>query len=297
MSPCSILLISVLLHLVSFARAFDWDSIKYVYAFGDSYSFVQGTAGFPNFSFIGDALDLAFTPEQLLADQIVPHNTSSDGSNWLEFLTGCFQGPPSNCNRQLWDFAYAGADIDAAILPRHHDQTTSLVEQVSQWAAYASSVIPHPSNETITFWWIGINDTGDTLSNSSQLAFDNGLTTHLFINVPPEERSPGTLSNPTKVSTAKEHIDLFNGALANHASAFSSANPDATVMTFDSNAWFNMVLDDPSSFGFTNVTGFCTCADPTGFFWFNTGHPTEQVHRLLAEAIENQLVNASASSK
>lgn len=28
---------------------FKWDAIKYVYAFGDSYSFVQGTRGFANF--------------------------------------------------------------------------------------------------------------------------------------------------------------------------------------------------------------------------------------------------------
>ena len=29
--------------------SFDWNAVKYVYAFGDSYSFVQGTTGFPNF--------------------------------------------------------------------------------------------------------------------------------------------------------------------------------------------------------------------------------------------------------
>lgn len=28
---------------------FNWDAIKFVYAFGDSYSFVQGTRGFANF--------------------------------------------------------------------------------------------------------------------------------------------------------------------------------------------------------------------------------------------------------
>ena len=28
---------------------FNWNTTKYVYAFGDSYTFVQGTAGHPNF--------------------------------------------------------------------------------------------------------------------------------------------------------------------------------------------------------------------------------------------------------
>ncbi|EEB96982.1 hypothetical protein MPER_03790, partial [Moniliophthora perniciosa FA553] len=101
------------------------DLIKYVYAFGDSYSFIQGVSGYPNYSFIGDALHPSFTPEELLSNEIIPRN--------LEFLTGCFQGLPSHCEKQLWDFAFAGADIDVALLPRHHNFTIQLVEQVDQW--------------------------------------------------------------------------------------------------------------------------------------------------------------------
>jgi len=287
---------------------FNWDSVKQVYAFGDSYTFVQGTAGFANFSFIGDALHFSFTPQQLLANQIIPKNTSSEGSNWVEFLTGCFGGSPLSCEKQLWNFAFAGSDIDAALLPLHHDYTIPLVDQVRQWVTYASKVLPHPSAETLTLWWIGINDTGDTVSNSSitdfaafwetemksyfkavQSADDNGLHTHLFLNVPPEERAPGTLGSATKAAAMKAHIDLFNAALANHTAAFAASNPGSTVMTFDAHGLFNTLLDNPKTFGFTNTTGFCTCTDQPGFFWYNTGHPTELVHRLLAQAIEAQL--------
>lgn len=28
---------------------FDWDNVQYLYAFGDSYTFVQGTEGYANF--------------------------------------------------------------------------------------------------------------------------------------------------------------------------------------------------------------------------------------------------------
>lgn len=55
---------------------FDWNRIKFVHSFGDSYSFVQGTQGNANFSFIGDALDFSFTPSQLLTDEIIPRNVS-----------------------------------------------------------------------------------------------------------------------------------------------------------------------------------------------------------------------------
>ncbi|KXN88293.1 hypothetical protein AN958_07752 [Leucoagaricus sp. SymC.cos] len=289
------------------AQGFSWDSIKYVYAFGDSYSFVQGTKGFANFSFIGDKLNLAFTPQDLLADEIIPRNTSSEGSNWLEFLTGCFEGSPLNCPRQLWDFAFAGSDIDGDLLPLHHDFTIPLVDQVSQWATYALDVIPHPENETLTTWWIGINDTGDSNRNTSisnftafwetemqsyfkavDLASEHGLKIHLFLNVPPEERAPGSLGNPGQL---QEHIDLFNSVLADFISHFHSTHPDNTVMSFDAHTWFNNVLDNPTEFGFTDVTGFCTCADPSGYFWYNSGHPTQRVHQLLAEAVRDHLLS------
>jgi hypothetical protein len=287
---------------------FNWDRIKYVHAFGDSYSFVQGTQGQANFSFIGSALDFAFTPQQLLQNEIIPRNTSSEGSNWLEFLTGCFQGRPARCGKQLWNFAFAGADIDGTLLPLHHNFTIPLVDQVKQWATYAADVIPHPADETLTTWWIGINDTGDTVTNTTisdfttfwnvemasyfnavQDATNGGLRTHLFINIPPEERAPGSINSPTKAALLKEHITEFNTVLAAHVSAFENANPGTRVMTFDAHSWFNNVLDNPRSFGFTNTTGFCTCAQPTGFFWYNTGHPTEKVHELLALAIEDEL--------
>ncbi|KAL0961409.1 hypothetical protein HGRIS_006358 [Hohenbuehelia grisea] len=291
---------------------FDWDAIQYVYAFGDSYSFVQGTAGHPNFSFIGDAIEFPFAPRELLTNEIIPKNTSSEGSNWLEFLTGCFEGRPSNCGIQLWNFAFAGADIDAALLPLHHDFTIPLVDQVKQWKRFASKILPRPPRKTLTTWWIGINDTGDTVFNTTisnftafweaeitsyfnavQLALDNGLTgAHLFINVPPEERSPATLGNSTKVALMKEHIDLFNVILGQHIDRFQHTHSATTVFRFDAHEWFNTVLDSPASFGFTNTTGFCTCLEP-GFFWYNSGHPTERVHELLSEAIRNHLVAAS----
>ncbi|KAF9013238.1 hypothetical protein BDQ17DRAFT_1386831 [Cyathus striatus] len=295
-------------------KNFDWNLIKHVYAFGDSYTFVQGTAGHANFSFIGDALDLSFTPHQLLANKIIPRNTSSEGSNWIEYLTGCFEGSPSICKRQLWNFAFAGADIDGKLLPLHHDFTVPLVDQVKQWVAFASNILPRPQGETLTAWWIGINDTGDTVTNSSitnftdfwetemtsyfksvQQAADNGLRAHLFINVPPEDRSPAIIGDTTKVALMKEHILLFNNVLDQHITAFEKANPGVVVLTFDANAWFNTVLDSPAKFGFSNITGFCTCANPEGFFWFNSGHPTEQVHKLLAEAIEAKLIAGNAS--
>ncbi|KAJ7288259.1 putative lysophospholipase [Mycena rebaudengoi] len=294
-------------------KAFNWDSIRYMHAFGDSYTFVQGTAGVPGFDFIGDAQNFAFTPRQLLTDRIVPGNTSSEGANWIEFLTGCMGGLPSLCSTQLWNFAFAGAGIDAALLPLHRNITIPLVDQVTQWQTYASKFIPHPPGETLTAWWIGINDAGDSTLNASitdfpafwdtemtsmfrgvQKAQDNGLEAHLFINVPPVERAPRNIGNTTRVPALNTNILQCNDALSNHIAKFKARNPAATVITFDAHAWFNKVLDSPLKFGFNNITGFCECEESAGFFWHNTLHPTERVHRLLAGAIETQLRQLSS---
>jgi hypothetical protein len=45
--------------------------ISFSLAFGDSYTFVQGVLGYPGYSFIGDFLNFAFTPTQLLSNEIV----------------------------------------------------------------------------------------------------------------------------------------------------------------------------------------------------------------------------------
>ena len=33
----------------------------------------------------------------------------------VEYLTGCFEGHPIDCQRQLWDFAFRGAVIDGSM--------------------------------------------------------------------------------------------------------------------------------------------------------------------------------------
>ncbi|KAI1793243.1 hypothetical protein LXA43DRAFT_1001538 [Ganoderma leucocontextum] len=296
---------------VSTKAKFNWARTKYFYAFGDSYTFVQGTRGHANFSFVGDAFNFSFTPQDLFADEIIPKNTSSDGSNWAEFLTGCFAGKPSECApHQLWNFAFAGAKIDKALLPLHTNFTIDLTDQVNQWATYASDVIPHPPEETMVAWWIGINDTGDTVSNSTsdstpfwdlemqslfgaaQNVYDHNLRgTYLFINVPPIDRAPAWLGN-SRAQFYKQNITEYNSALATHAASFAEDHKDVNVLTFDANAWFGDVLDNASAYGFKNTTGFCQCKDPD-YFWFNTIHPTEHVHRLLARAIEAELLRAS----
>lgn len=45
-------------------------------AFGDSYTYVQGTAGRQNSTFIGDYFDFSFTEDELLSNKIVQNQVS-----------------------------------------------------------------------------------------------------------------------------------------------------------------------------------------------------------------------------
>lgn len=63
-----------------------------------------------------------------------------------------------------------------------------------------------------------------------QAATDRGLHTHLFINVPPEERAPGSLGDVTKAALLKAHIDEFNAVLDTRIAAFEAANPGASIL-------------------------------------------------------------------
>ncbi|KIY72415.1 carbohydrate esterase family 16 protein [Cylindrobasidium torrendii FP15055 ss-10] len=293
--------------------ALKWNNLL---AFGDSYTFVEGQMGRANFSFIGDAFEYAFSPEQLLTNEIVPNKTSSDAANWLEYLTGCFGGLPSACPTQLWDFAFAGADISKDLLPLHHNYTVDLVDQVQQWMIYAADVLNLPPRETLVVWWIGINDTGDTTDNESITDWEafwdaemraymgavhsvigKGYRQHLFLNVPPGERAPATLGNAAQAGRKKQRIKEYNSALKKALASFRVASGDdgggLEMLEFDSHRWFNTVLDDAQGYGFTNTTGYCECKDSEGYFWYNSGHPTAQVHELLADAVSEFLVQGA----
>lgn len=186
-----------------------------------------------------------------------------------------------------------------------------MVDQVNQWATYGADIIPHPEDESLVIWWIGINDTGDTVKNASvwgvdlcskhslkrlksdyqlhlildtrdggvfrcrsefgsslfnpppplkfakkDVVYSKGLRNFLFINVPPEERSPAWVNDLVDGPVIKKNIILFNDVLQDFVESFQTTHPDANVLTFDVHAWFNHILDNGSLYGFSNVTGY-----------------------------------------
>ncbi|EAL93371.1 hypothetical protein KXW98_001134 [Aspergillus fumigatus] len=318
---------------LSCKNAFDWDATRYLLTFGDSYTYVQGTHGHQNYSFIGDQLNFEYDWRTLLSNKIVQNQTATaeGGPNWVEFLTNCGVKKgltsPLSCEKQLWDFAFAGADISIEYTPLHHNYTVSLVNQVIQYEQYGHPVLKniiHPSR-TLVAIWIGINDINDsakyavhfptlynrmmtTLFTSVQTLYNLGYRSYLFMNLPPLDRTPANQarSNPSPNAT---QITWFNNALSQHAMSFARAHPNATVQVFDAHTALSNMMDHPAQYGIVNTTNFCAgynqpdietnylaygCPTPLDtYFWFNSGHLTSHVHKELAEILEAQLKSCS----
>ncbi|KAJ5112485.1 Lipase GDSL [Penicillium argentinense] len=301
---------------------FQWSSKKGLIAFGDSYTYVQGIHGHQNYSFIGDALNLAFDEETLLSNMIVQNQTATaeGGPNWLEYLTNCGVQAgltsPRTCKKQLWDFAFARNQQH----PLHHNFTVSLVNQTLQFKQYAYTPLKKflkPKDSLIAIW-IGINDINDssqyavdfptfyknltqTLFTSVNELYTLGYKSYLLINLPPLDKTPGNQASSTPHPNATQ-VGWYNAALSEQASAFQREKSDVEVRVFDAHTQLSAMLDDPPRYGLMNTTNFCAgydqpdidvnylkygCPTPLDtYFWFNSGHLTSHVHQILAGQLE-----------
>ncbi|CAE6438245.1 unnamed protein product [Rhizoctonia solani] len=245
--------------------------------------------------------------ELVQQSEFITNGTSSGGSNWIQMITGCYGGHPSDCPRILWDFAWAGATIDADIVPQEAEVIIPLTDQVVQWVqASHDNLLQAPVNSSLAAFFIGINDMLGTTSwknvtdwnafwngaldsyfKAVDQVYDTGLRSFLFLNVPNLDRSPGLIDNPDVANHAAQ-VKTFNSLLKQRIKDFKVSKCDVSVASFDINKLMGKVLDSPSKFGFTNATGFCGCADPE-YFWRDPYHPTEGVHRLVANGILSEL--------
>jgi phospholipase/lecithinase/hemolysin len=122
----------------------------------------------------------------------------------------------------------------------------------------------------------------------------------LVLNVPLIDHAPGSGGKAALIA----NVATYNSILSNYTSAFAANHTDSNVFYFDTYAYLKTILDDASSYGFKNITSFCPrydapdfntnyaaygCLAPYEYFWFNSGHITYPVHKLMAEKIFDML--------
>ncbi|TVY75754.1 Acetylesterase [Lachnellula suecica] len=283
-----------------------WSKVKYAFIFGDSYT----QTGF-------ETTGTQPTPTNPLGNPTYPGYTSSNGPNWVDYLTVEY-----NASKILtYNLAYGGATMNSTLVAPYEPTVSSIADQVvNEWLpTYASkpSTAPWSSDNTLFAIFDGINDIGNSYYNgvaatttlNAQIfanfhdlvnkLYNAGARNFAFLNVPPVDRSPGTLVyNADAQAMEKADIAAWSTSLTNMTKTLKKEKPDANFFYVDANALFTEVLDKPSSFPQTalykNTTGYCVdyenCGIPVNeYFWLNTLHPTYPMHEVLAEGVAKVL--------
>ncbi|KAF2182448.1 carbohydrate esterase family 16 protein [Zopfia rhizophila CBS 207.26] len=250
------------------------DGIENMFVFGDSYTATLFNISGPQPS-----------PQNPFGNPPFPGSTSSNGRNWIDFLTYTH-----NASQFLtYNFAFPGAVVDNAVVPNR--VVRSMKQQVQQQflRAYTGQNKTWDSSNTLFASFFGINDVNLSYKNRSstinpaivsaytglvEQLYQAGARNFLFLNVPTIHRSPATVNqgfgSPTvNANVSRQFVDLqrnalndFNTRLRNMASALKQQHDDATVFVFDNFELYDNILDRPDSLeqtaGVTNTTGFCS---------------------------------------
>ncbi|MCJ1224242.1 hypothetical protein MMC12_000886 [Toensbergia leucococca] len=289
-------------------------NVKYMFNFGDSYTAT-------GFSYQGTQPN----PNNPLGNPAYPGTTSSNGPNYVDYLTTTY----NKSYIQTYNLGYPGATIDPALVGSPYGYIVqSFRQQVEdEWTpTYSQKTAPAwTASNTLFTSFFGINDIQISYSEQNktldedlrqsylsyiELLYAAGGRNFLILNVPPIDRSPGTLENgPASAQEEANIIGDFNVRLNWVANDLRNKYSDITVFVFDTNWLFTLVIDNPQSFaltaGYRNVTGFCaayqsgtpaentytpSCGIPVDeYLWLNNIHPTSPIHELMASQIVSQI--------
>ncbi|KAF2874435.1 hypothetical protein BDV95DRAFT_675690 [Massariosphaeria phaeospora] len=295
-----------------------WNDVKYFFVFGDSYTQTGFNVSGPQPS-----------PSNPMGNPAYPGWTSSNGPNWVDFLTYNYNAS----YLQTYNLAYGGATVDAALVKPYAPEVLSLKDQVNSlylptYGANSTSV-PWTSSNSLFAFFIGINDVGNSwwLDNATAIydqifteyntllenVYETGARSFLFLTVPPVNLSPMIL-NQDDGGWAAEHmgpvIEDFNARIRQLARRFAARHGTSTwTFVHDTHQLYADVIKNvaatPQTSGLKNVTAFCkayangtptwytfdpNCAYPVNeYLWLNDLHPTFPMHNATAASVVDYL--------
>lgn len=232
-----------------------------------------------------------------LGNPPLPGWTTAGGLNWIGNLLS------SNGQLLSYNLASGGATTDAKLVTPFAPTVLSFVDQVDLFYANLAakpSYAPWTAADTLFGVWIGVNDVGNawyrpewpTLSvqivdqyfAQVQRLFDAGARKFVFLTVPPINRAPANLgSDEWSQTTLKAAIQTYNKLIADHAAAFSAANPTAQAQVVDIFPKFDLILDSPTTYGAVNAS--CWNEDGKTCLWWNDYHPGLAIQNGVADDV------------
>jgi phospholipase/lecithinase/hemolysin len=136
---------------------------------------------------------------------------------------------------------------------------------------------------------IGVNNIVGTI----QTLVADGALNFLVVNSPDLSKTPAYRNTPIASEMAAVSLS-FNTLLRQEMAGLAAANPQLSIVTFDTNSLLNEVLANPGSYGFTNVEEACfangvECANPSEYLYWDRLHPTTHGHALFAMGMAQAL--------
>lgn len=191
------------------------------------------------------------------------------------------------------DFAFGGAqtgtgNINAAL------NGTGVLGQIGMFQSGGGSF----TNSSLVMLWAGPNDffaapipatIGAAVANlglSIQQLYGLGARHILMPNMPNLGITPDGIAsgNPGGLTALTA---FFNAALDSLIGSMEALLAGLDIIEFDTFAYVNDVVANPSSYGFTNVTSPCVfvaCVNPDQYLFWDGVHPTAAAHRMLGDA-------------
>jgi phospholipase/lecithinase/hemolysin len=155
-------------------------------------------------------------------------------------------------------------------------------------------------SNALYFVWGGANDylTGDDPKLAAQniAGYVNELAgvgaTHFLVpNIGDLGRTPSAITG-NDVTNAHNFSLAFNTELTTQLGSVSSHFPGIDIVQFDTYSFLNNIIQNPGSFGFTDVQDSCLggslglspCGDPGSFLFWDSFHPTTKADSFLGAA-------------
>ena len=129
----------------------------------------------------------------------------------------------------------------------------------------------------------------------NQLA-DSGARMFLIVNSIDLSKLP-TVIEAGFVDDAKAFQSRINSSLPSEMEKLSKER-NLEIIIFDYMAASERILNNPGSYGLTNLTDYCLvwtgtaneiCKSPDEYYFWDGLHPSRRVHQLMGEAMAEQL--------
>lgn len=191
------------------------------------------------------------------------------------------------------DYAWGGAETGTGLSP---DGTPNTGSQI---AAFAGGGHHFAANDIVALW-AGANDVLDgqtdplvpvqNLGSEIDSLYSLGARRILVPNMAPIGYTPALLGTLSQ-DPANQFAQAFNVALHSQILANQAADAGLTVYELDVYGLYLQVRNNPGAYGIDNVTqgylGSGSPDDPNTFMFFDSLHPTANVHGILGQGAIN----------